>query len=44
MAADAPIPPDRPVDRSLTEDELLFDRFATDAERRRADALKISDS
>jgi uncharacterized protein (TIGR00730 family) len=44
MAADVPTPPDRPIDRSLTEDELLFDRFATDAERQRADALKISDS
>ena len=44
MAADVPTPSDRPIDRSLTEDELLFDRFATDAERQRADALKISDS
>jgi len=44
MAADTPTPPDHPVDRSLTEDELLFERFATDAERRRAAALRISDS
>jgi uncharacterized protein (TIGR00730 family) len=44
MAADAPTPPERPVDHTLTEDELLLDRFATDAERQSADALKISDS
>lgn len=44
MAADRPIPPDRPADRSLTEDELLFERFGTDAERARATALKVSDS
>jgi len=44
MAADAPTPPDRPIDRSLTEDELLFERFASDAERARATALKVSDS
>jgi uncharacterized protein (TIGR00730 family) len=44
MAGNDPVPPERAADRSLTEDELLFDRFATDAERRRADALKISDS
>lgn len=44
MAPEVPTPPLRPGDRSLTEDELLFDRFASDAERQRADALKISDS
>lgn len=44
MAADTPTPPTRPVDRSLTEDELLFERFATVEERQRAAALRISDS
>lgn len=44
MAPEVPTPPLRPGDRSLTEDELLFDRFTSDAERQRADALKISDS
>ena len=44
MAADAPPPSERPIDRSLTEDELLFERFATVEERQRAAALRISDS
>ena len=44
MAADNPTPLDRPVDRNLTEDELLFERFATVEERQRAAALRISDS
>ena len=44
MAADAPVPSERPIDRSLTEDELLFERFATVEERQRAAALRISDS
>jgi len=32
------------VDRSLTEDELLFERFANEEERQSAAALRISDS
>ena len=44
MAADAPPPSERPIDRSLTEDELLFERFATVEERQRATALRVSDS
>ncbi len=40
MAADSP----PPLDRSLTEDELLFERFATVEERQRATALRVSDS
>ncbi|HOX19882.1 MAG TPA: TIGR00730 family Rossman fold protein [Gemmatimonadales bacterium] len=44
MAADAPVPSERPIDRSLTEDELLFERFATVEERQRATALRVSDS
>jgi uncharacterized protein (TIGR00730 family) len=44
MAADVPTPPGRPMDRSLTEDELLFERFATVEERTRATALRVSDS
>lgn len=44
MTANMPTSPERPADRSLTEDELLFERFATAAERERAAALKISDS
>jgi len=44
MAADTPTPPERPADRSLTEDELLFERFATVEERTRATALRVSDS
>jgi len=44
MADDRPTPPDRVPARSLTEDELLFERFATDAERARATELKVSDS
>jgi len=44
MAADNPTPPDRPADRSLTEDELLFERYATVAERESATALRVSDS
>jgi uncharacterized protein (TIGR00730 family) len=44
MTADAPPPSERPIDRSLTEDELLFERFATVEERQRATALRVSDS
>jgi uncharacterized protein (TIGR00730 family) len=44
MAADVPTPPDRATDRSLTEDELLFERFATVEERTRATSLRVSDS
>jgi uncharacterized protein (TIGR00730 family) len=44
MADDRPTPSDRVPARSLTEDELLFERFATDAERARATELKVSDS
>jgi uncharacterized protein (TIGR00730 family) len=44
MASDVPTPPERPIDRGLTEDELLFERFATVEERQRAAGLRISDS
>jgi len=44
MAADTPIPPGPPTDRSLTEDELLFARYASAEERERANEQKISDS
>jgi uncharacterized protein (TIGR00730 family) len=44
MTAGVPTPPDRPVDRSLTEDELLFARYASVEERERANELRISDS
>jgi hypothetical protein len=44
MAADVPTPPERATDRSLTEDELLFERFATVEERTRATSLRVSDS
>lgn len=44
MTPETPTPPGRPVDRSLTEDELLFERFATVEERQRATALRVSDS
>ncbi|HQR17760.1 MAG TPA: TIGR00730 family Rossman fold protein [Gemmatimonadales bacterium] len=44
MTAETPTPPGRPGDRSLTEDELLFERFATVEERQRATALRVSDS
>jgi uncharacterized protein (TIGR00730 family) len=44
MAPEVPTPPVRASDRSLTEDELLFERFATDSERASATALRVSDS
>ena len=44
MAADVPTPPERATDRSLTEDDLLFVRFATVEERTRATSLRVSDS
>ena len=44
MAADMPTPPERPTDRSLTEDELLFERYASVEERERANDQRISDS
>jgi uncharacterized protein (TIGR00730 family) len=44
MVADNPPPPERLIDRSLTEDELLFARFESAEERERANQLRISDS
>jgi uncharacterized protein (TIGR00730 family) len=44
MVPDSPTPSERPIDRSLTEDELLFARFESAEERERANQLRISDS
>ena len=44
MAADIPTSPELPADRSLTEDELLFARYASAEERERANEQRISDS
>ncbi len=44
MVPDSPTPPEPPIDRSLTEDELLFARFESVEERERANQLRISDS
>ena len=44
MTVDNPTPPEPRTDRSLTEDELLLERFATVEERQRAASLRISDS
>jgi len=44
MVADSPNSPDLPTERSLTEDELLFARYASAEERERANELRISDS